>query len=53
MFLEKFLIFNMGGIKLPKEQVSSIYQWPNLPQHLLQKQLYMSMYVVRLIQKLY
>lgn len=40
MLLDEFCIFNMGGITLPKEQVSSIYQWPTLLQHLLQKQFY-------------
>jgi len=42
MLLDKFLIFNTGGIKLPKEQMSSIYQWPVLLQHLLHKQFYTS-----------
>lgn len=32
----------MGGIKFPKENVSSIYQWRALLQHLLQKQFYPS-----------
>lgn len=34
MLLGKPLTLNMGGIKLPKEQVISIYQWLTLRQHL-------------------
>lgn len=42
LLLDKFLIFIMEGIKLHKEQMISIYQWPAILQQLLQKQFYTS-----------
>lgn len=39
MLLDKFLILNTEDIK---EQVTSIYQWLTLLQHLFQKELYIS-----------
>lgn len=34
MLIDKLLTLNMGGIKLPKEKVISIYQWLTFLQHL-------------------